>query len=429
MSWTSCLTRPVRICFKQALCVAVFLNVSLVQAQPTSELKLYGLLDVGVYHITGLRGGSLTQLASGIMEGSRWGLTGREDLGGGFATLFQLESRFETDTGALSNRPSTGSQLPDRLSVATLMGLPAALQPVVSRVAASLGAMVGANHIDRNLFDRQAYLGLVTPVGAFLAGRLYTPAYEAHFTFDAMRTESSLASGQLIAMPVAFSIRANNALAYRIEHSGFTGMLMYGFGEEPGGSDRRRFLGAVGIYKNDRLAAGAGYNQLTNELGEKSLRSLVAGVRVDVGPGALHLMGMKFDDDHPTGMSTLTSALVTGGLPAAAAGLVQNAFTQALIQDSRVLHIGYRFHTGAHQVTVAFNRKDDRRPANADTDSYGAAYTYALSKRTDASFVVTHYNNKGLGQAAPGGNGFLGGVTASAGKDSNNVTLSLRHRF
>jgi predicted porin len=429
MSWTSCHTRPARICFKQALCVAVVLNVSLAQAQTTSELKLYGLLDAGVHHVSGVRGGSLTQLASGIMEGSRWGLTGREDLGGGFATLFRLESRFETDTGALWNRPPTGSQLPDRLSVATLMGLPAALQPAVSRVAALLGELVGANHIDRNLFDRQAYIGLATPVGAFLAGRLYTPAYEANFTFDAMRTESSLASGQLVAVPVAFNIRVNNALAYRIEQSGFTGTLMYGFGEEHGGSDRSRFLGAVGIYKNDRLAAGAGYNQRINELGEKSLRSIVAGVRLDVGPGVLHLMGMKFDDDHPTGLSTLASTLVTSGLPAAAAGVVQNAFTQALIQDSRVLHIGYRFNTGAHQITVAFNRKDDRRPANADTDSYGVAYTYALSKRTDASFVVTHYNNKGLGQAAPGGNGFLGGVAASAGKDSHNVTLSLRHRF
>lgn len=429
MSWISCATRPVFICFKQALCVAVLLNVSQVQAQTTSTLKLYGLLDVGVHHVTGLRGGSLTQLASGIMEGSRWGLTGREDLGGGFATLFLLESRFETDTGALFNRPSTGSQLPDRLSVATLMGLPAALQPVVSRVAASLGDMVGANHIERNLFDRQAHVGLVTPVGAILAGRLYTPAYEAHFTFDATRTESSLASGQLVAVPVAINIRSSNALAYRIEHSGFTGMLMYGFGEEVGGSDRRRVLGAVGIYKSERFAAGAGYNQRTNELGENSLRSLVAGVRVGVGPGTLYLMGMKFDDDHPTDLSTLASTLVTSGLSAAAAGLVQNAFTQALRQELRVLHVGYRFSTGPHQFTVAFNRKDDRRPANADTNSYGAAYTYALSKRTDANFVVTRFNNKGLGQAAPGGNGFPGSVTASAGKDSNNVSLSLRHRF
>ena len=36
-------------------------------------------------------------------------------------------------------------------------------------------------------YAQGAYMGLVTPVGAFLAGRLYTPAYEANYTFDATR--------------------------------------------------------------------------------------------------------------------------------------------------------------------------------------------------------------------------------------------------
>lgn len=48
---------------------------------------------------------------------------------------------------------------------------------------------------------------------------------------------------------------------------------------------------------------------------------------------------------------------------------------------------------------------------------------------TDVNAVLTHFNNKGLGQAAPGQAGFLCGVTASAGTDSNSVALGLRHRF
>jgi len=43
--------------------------------------------------------------------------------------------------------------------------------------------------------------------------------------------------------------------------------------------------------------------------------------------------------------------------------------------------------------------------------------------------VLTHFNNKNLAQAAPGQAGFLGGVTASAGTDSNNWAVGLRHRF
>ena len=73
--------------------------------------------------------------------------------------------------------------------------------------------------------------------------------------------------------------------------------------------------------------------------------------------------------------------------------------------------------------------RTDRRAANADVASYGAAYSYALSKRTDINVVLTHFDNKNLAQAAPGQAGFLGGVTKSAGTDSNSLALGVRHRF
>ena len=98
-------------------------------------------------------------------------------------------------------------------------------------------------------------------------------------------------------------------------------------------------------------------------------------------------------------------------------------------QDAQLFHIGYRITIGAHTIVTAFNRLDDKRAVNADTDSYGVTYSYALSKRTDLNAVLTRFNNKGQGQLAPGGNGFLGGVTAAAGVDSTNIALGIRHRF
>ena len=93
------------------------------------------------------------------------------------------------------------------------------------------------------------------------------------------------------------------------------------------------------------------------------------------------------------------------------------------------MHIGYKFITGPHTIVTAYNRLDDKRAGNADTDSYGATYTYALSKRTNLNAVLTRFNNKGQGQIAPGGGGVLGGVTASAGTDSTNVAFGIRHTF
>ena len=80
-------------------------------------------------------------------------------------------------------------------------------------------------------------------------------------------------------------------------------------------------------------------------------------------------------------------------------------------------------------MCIRDSRLDDRRSANADTTSYGVAYTYPLSKRTNLNAVLTRFDNKGTGQAAPGGNGYLGGVTGAAGQDSTSIALGIRHSF
>lgn len=399
-------------------------STAMAQETPASSVTLYGIADVGFNHVTGLRQGSVTQLASGIMEGSRWGLKGNEELGGGYKAIFTLESRVELDTGSVSNRPASGSQVPDRLNTATLMGLPAAFQPAVTAVAGSLGAQLGVNHIERNLFDRQAYVGLITPVGAITAGRQYTPGYLASATFDSMHTESSLALGQLVSVPVSFTIRASNALQYGIQTNGITATVMYAMGEVAGNNSANRLLGTMLIYKGAGFSVGGGYNTQKNEVGQKSLTNGILGASVDIGPGTLSTMFATIKDDNPAGVSGI-AALVGGG----AGVLVQNAFTTALKQNSTLAHIGYRMTMGANTVTVAYNTMNDKTASNADRDSYGVAYSYALSKRTDLNAVMTRFNNKNTSQLAPGGNGFLGGVTASAGTDSTNVALGIRHRF
>ena len=186
-----------------------------------SSVTTYGVLDGGVSQVTGLRGGTRTFLVSGIMDGSRLGFRGNEDLGGGYRALFTMEHRLEVDTGGISNRPLSGTQLPDRLNTATLRGLPGALQPIVSSVAAGLGKSLGVN-LAGNMWDRQVYVGLVTPVGAGLLGRQYTPAYEVAAAFDTLGTQSSLASGQVAAFPPAIDIRVSNAVAYRIANGPFS---------------------------------------------------------------------------------------------------------------------------------------------------------------------------------------------------------------
>lgn len=433
-----------------------------------SSVTVYGIVDAGVSTTSGMTGGTKKHVISGIMDGSRLGFKGTEDLGGGYKALFLLENRLELDTGSNSNTPPSGSQLPERwgkasiingtfafnfgalpltdIQKATLNGtVNGGLQKVVDGVGGALAnAAFGVNIGNARFWDRQAYAGLITPVGAVLVGRQYTPAYQVNAEFDTMGTQSSLAAGQVAAVPAVIDIRQSNSVQYRIQQGGFTAGAMVAAGE--GGTSQGSFLGAMATYKTGPFGIGLGYNAKKNELNQKSLTTKTLGLSMDIGPGKLSFLYNDVEDKNPSGLSSLLAAY-SGGVTsirsavAAQPGIggilapqinVANLTEQyrlAFVQDSSAMSIGYKATFGPHTIYTAFNRYNDKTRFNADTDSYGAVYTYAFSKRTDVNFVATHFNNKGLGQAAPGQAGFLGGFTATAGQDSNNFAVGLRHRF
>jgi hypothetical protein len=170
------------------------------------------------------------------------------------------------------------------------------------------------------------------------------------------------------------------------------------------------------------------YNTRNNELGAKSLTTTIGGVSVKVGSGALNFMAAKIKDNNPSDLSTIAATL-PGGVAGSVGLPVQNAFINALKLDGLLLHVGYRHVMGPNTISVAYTQYNDKRPGNADTASYGVAYTYSLSKRTDINAILTRFDNSGLGQSAPGQAGFFGGVTETAGRDSTSLALGLRHRF
>jgi predicted porin len=412
---------------------ALALASSAVVAQSTpSSVTVYGIVDAGVVHNTGVN--NKNQVVSGIMEGSRLGFRGNEDIGGGFRAIFTLENRTELNNGTLGNRPQSGSQLPDRFANANLLvpalcpAQPCAIQAAVSQVNANLANGALGVNIRNGFWDRQAFVGLVTPVGAVLLGRQYTPAYEVTATFDIMGTQSSLSAGQVASFPASTEIRIDNALQYRIVYGGLTASAMYALGGVATNSKASRLGGVMAMYRGGPFAVGLGYNQRNNDIGQKSLQSTVVGASAQLGSGTLSALYLQFKDDNPSGVSTLATSL-TPAVGVAAASTLQQAYTNALRQDGRLMHVGYKMPLGPHTLYVAYSTFDDKRGFNADTSSYGAAFTYAFSKRTDFNAVLTHFNNKNLAQAAPGQAGFLGGFTTSAGTDSNSLALGIRHRF
>jgi hypothetical protein len=323
------------------------------------------------------------------------------------------------ETGSVSNRPTSGNQLPDRLTA----GLPPSVATALTNAA--IGPTLGVN-LNNNGFDRQAWVGLVTPVGGILAGKQYTPAFETFGTFDTMNFQSSLSAGQIAATPPTIDIRTDRALQYRIVKGPWNAALMYAFG--PGAvGDKSRLIGINTIYKSDTFSAGFGFNTKDNAAGQQALKTTVLGASMNMGTWLVSGMYGRIQEPNPSSGPALSTGLTAAGVPAA---LVTSVLDR-LKQDADLLHLGVRYNLGnpGHHVTLAWNRLNDKRAANADTTSYGVAYTYPLSKRTNLNAVLTRFVNSGTGQAAPGGNGYLGGVTASAGKDSTSLALGIRHVF
>jgi predicted porin len=93
-----------KIAFWAALGVAVLIvPYSAPAAEAGPALELYGIVDAGLA-VTKVSGqGSRTGLLDGGLTDSLWGLRGTEDLGGGWAARFQLESGFDPSSGNVAD--------------------------------------------------------------------------------------------------------------------------------------------------------------------------------------------------------------------------------------------------------------------------------------------------------------------------------------
>lgn len=86
-----------------ALAAASLLACGTAQAQ--SSVGLYGLVDASVGQFQNAGGVKVKRLDSGNLSTSYLGFRGREDLGGGLAAVFALESFFLVDSGGASRVP------------------------------------------------------------------------------------------------------------------------------------------------------------------------------------------------------------------------------------------------------------------------------------------------------------------------------------
>jgi len=190
-------------------------------AQAQSSVTLYGVADMAVERVKGAT--SVTRAASGQQQGSRWGLRGSEDLGGGLKAVFQMESGFNMANGASGQ-----------------------------------GGL---------LFGRQAYVGLAGDFGAVRLGRQYSPMDDVAGlvgtkVYDVLSVVPIIGNGDYN--------RVNSAVTYlspKVANTTF--QAQYSFGNpRPAGDtspDYTKQFSVHAIHANGPLTLGASLMRVTDD--------------------------------------------------------------------------------------------------------------------------------------------------------------------
>jgi predicted porin len=410
-----------------------------VPAMAQSNLSIYGIADAGVMW---QRGGP-TRIASGIADGSRIGFKGTEDMGNGFKALFNLEARVELDTG--TQQPTLINDNPGLfLTRGMTPPIPAGVVAVVRTLLQPPGAPV-VNQ-ENALFDRTAMVGLITPLGAVLLGRMYTPGYEVFAAADTFETGTGGTWGGITGGTAGFTalgadIRSSKSIQYRIAlPSGIGGSLMYGTRNSGYYNRYDKFLGGAVTYKANGFDVGAGYNHGFDLAGRPSLRTATVGGSYLTGDFKLfagfHSQRNRHSallPDYIAGWDRLAPNLPAFGVPAAALPTLRTAFINAITantqQDAHSWQVGFHYHIGPGRLMVAYAHQDDRTASNSDANLYAIGYDYFLSKRTDIYAVAAQINNKNDAQYTPGTAGSPGGFTRVPGEIGRAFQIGIRHRF
>jgi predicted porin len=338
-------------------------------AHAQSSVTLYGTIDEGFDYISNMGGHSNYAMVTNTQQlGTRWGVKGKEDLGGGLSAIFQLENGFSINNG---------SALPNG-----------------------------------QIFGRQAYVGLDSnQFGAVTLGRQYDSVVD----YVAPLSAAGSWGGTLFAHPfdadnINETIRINNSVKYTsANYSGFEFGGLYGFSNQAGAFADNRAWSVGTRYANGPLSVAASYMDIdgasSNTTGavvaspylSAEQRVAAVGANYTIGPAVLGLVYTHTDIvDRPT-------------IPKSTVKF-DNIELNAKYNVTASFYLAAMYLYTSESVTFSGGRNDPHR------NQAGLMADYRLSKRTEV-YV------QGVYQKASG-NDVFGSIGDLAESSSNNQTVA-----
>jgi len=386
---------------KRLLLSSISLGVLAVgtQAHAQSSVTLYGLLDTGIAYVHNSSGQtSQWAMLSGNLAGTRWGLRGNEDLGGGLKAIFQLENGFDI---------SNGRQLQNS-----------------------------------RLFGRQAFVGLASDqYGTLTLGRQYDPV-----TDQVQPLTADITFGGIFATPGDIdnyddSARFNNAVKWTSPvYMGLQAEGMYSFGNTPGSvGSGQTWSGALG-YNNGPIGLAAGYIHIDNGNATLVTRASPTASSAD------SLTFSVINDGYTTARSiniARAAGTYTVGPLTAGAGYSFSTYNKdsfSTFVNNEKFHDVSVFAT--YQLTpplllgAGYNYLRALGDSSAKYHSFALGADYSLSKRTDvyATFGYSHAigEQRALNGTLVSAEASIGsyGIPSGAGNSTQEIAIvGIRHRF
>lgn len=358
-----------------------------------SSVTLYGIVDEGITYGNNVGGGAQVAAASGTMSGSRFGLKGTEDLGGGMSAVFDLQNGFDLSTGKLGQ--------------------------------------------GGRMFGRKAFVGLSSATyGALTLGRQYDPVVDlvqgitGDGVFGAFFTTPGDADNN------DNSIRVNNSIKYTSPtYAGLTFEAMYGLGGTAGSVSSGGSMGAALGYTNGGLNLAGGYLYTKNDtLANASSGGFINdGSLVTAGygvaPGSfqtIHAAASYAFNKFTVGLRYSNSQYKTYSQTS-----VFNATEKFNVASG---YLAYQF-TPALMAAVNYGYTKASGAQSANYNQVSAGVDYLLSKRTDLYAIAGYTKANGRTLSADGTT--VVAATANVG-DYNNASsnakqvlavVGMRHKF
>ncbi|WP_455288292.1 porin [Cupriavidus necator] len=361
-----------------------------------SNVTLYGVIDEGINYTNNVGGEHLTEMASGFAQGSRWGLKGTEDLGGGIKALFQLENGFNASTGR-----------------------------------AGQGGL---------LFGRQAYVGLSdNRLGTVTLGR----QYDSVIDYLAPTTVAGNWGGTMFGHPydndnMIYSFRVNNTVKYTSPSlGGFQFGGAYSFSNDTNFANNRQYSAGM-QYTSGGLLLAAAYLQADNPSATsggaisnggdqnflaRRLRIYGAGVNYMFGAATA---GLAYSNSNLTAPQS-TSYISGSILPAS--GTLDSLRFQNLEVNFKY-QFTPAFYAGAMYTLTLENFRASSGDAKPKVHSFGLMADYNFSKRTDVYIQAAYQRVAGdkTGTALDLAD-LPGAANASSTARQFQVRAAIRHKF